>query len=754
MGSFGRPGTRFNYNLPYPHFEQIRQRNTTLDGVFAMSRMGRVSVALRGEPDIAEGLFVSGDYYETLRLRPAVGRLLAPADDRAGQAVAVISHPYWQRRFGGRTDIVGDAITLNQIPFTIVGVEPKGFLGIEVGKPYDISVPMRALEIIREGNAPWNEAFATWIYVTGRLKRGVSLEQAEAETKEIFRQTSVDAARSPAEARLAMEHMFRLELGTTGTVSGLRTGYERWLRLLLMLLGAVLLLASLNVATLLLSRSDTRRGEITMRLALGAGRWRIVRQFLTESLVLAAVAGGLGLAIASWGSRVLLRVAVPAADRLPIDVTLDLRLVSFTAGVSLLTCVLFGLIPPIRATSPRVLLTARQVGGGRQRRLVDRALVASQVALSLVLLVAAGLFLRTLTSIWALDTGYDRQNVLMFSVDARLAGKRGPDVPNTYRRLLDELRSVPGARSVTASAVRPVDDSIYLVSSVRQVGDKLLPDDQRIRVAFNNVAPGYFSTVGIPLAAGRDFDERDSMTAPKVVIISERMARHFDGNPVGQRIPSGPVTAEVVGVVKDIRYVNVKDAPREVLYFPMFQVQEVFPPTFEIRYAGVASEIVQSIRATVSRTDPGLTMFRVKTLEAQTRDSLSRERLLAMLSTYVGGFAVLLACIGLYGLLSYGVTRRTAEIGLRMAIGAQPSTVRWLLLRDAAATVLAGAVVGLVGSFVAVRLVETQLFGVRPHDPTTLVGATLLLLAVAFAAAYLPAHRASRIDPVTALRHE
>jgi predicted permease len=754
VGSFGRPGATFNYNLPYPQFQQIRQRNTTLDGVFATSPMGRVTVALRGEPDIAEGLFASGDYYETLRLTPALGRLLGPADDRAGQTVAVISHSYWQRHFGGRTDIVGAAITLNQIPFTIIGVEPQGFAGIEVGRPYDISVPIRALEMLRGGNAPWNDAFATWIYVTGRLKPGVSLAQAEAEIKAIFRQASVDGARSPTEGRLATEHIFKLESGAAGTASGLRSGYERWLRLLLMLLGAVLLLASLNVATLLLSRSDARRGEIATRQALGAGRWRIVRQFLTESLVLAAVAGGLGLAIASWGSRILLRIAVPGAERLPIDVTPDLRTVGFTAGVSLVTCVLYGLIPAIRATSQRVLLTTRQVNGGRQRRLVDRALVASQVALSLVLLVAAGLFLRTLTSIWALDTGYDRHNVLMFSVDARLAGMRRPDVLTAYRQLLDDLRSVPGAQSVTASAVRPVDDSTYLVGSVSQVGDKLLPDDHRIRVAFNDVAPAYFATVGIPLIAGRDFDERDSLTAPKVVIISERMARHFDGNPIGQRIVSG-AAAEVVGIVKDIRYANVKDAPREVLYFPLFQAP-VPAPTFEIRYTGadVPSDVVQSIRAAVSRANPGLTMFQMKTLEAQTRDSLSRERLLAMLSTYVGGFALVLACIGLYGLLTYAVTRRTAEIGLRMAIGAQPSTVRWLLLRDAVATVLAGAVLGLVGSFAVVRLVQTQLFGVRPHDPATFVGATLLLLAVAFVAAYLPAYRASRIDPVTALRYE
>lgn len=753
VASFGRPGTTFNYNLPYPQFEQIRQRTTTLEGVFATSQMGQVAVALRGEPDVAEGLFVSGDYYGTLRLTPELGRLLGPADDRAGQAVAVISHAYWLRRFGGRPDVVGDAITLNQQPFTIVGVEPRGFAGIEVGRPYDISVPIRAIEVVREGTPLWNEPFATWIFITGRLKPGVALQQAEAETREIFRQAGVDGARSPEDRRLATEHVLRLEPGATGTASGLRAGYQRWLRLLLMLLGGVLLLSCLNVATLLLSRSDARRNEIITRLALGAGRRRVVRQFLTESLVLAIVAGSLGLAIAAWASGVLLRVAVPGTAPLPIDVAPDLRLVGFTACVSLITCFLFGLLPAIRATSPRLLQTAREVGGGRQRRIVDRALVASQMALSLVLLVAAGLFVRTLTSIYALDTGYNRDNVLMFSIDARQARMRLPDVLNAYRQLLDELRSVPGVQSATASAVRPVDDSIYLVGSVGQAGERLFPGDNRIRAAFNNVTPAYFATVGIPMIAGRDFDDRDSMAAPKAVIISERMARHFDGNPIGQRLVSGPVTAEVVGIVKDIRYANVKDAPREVLYFPLFQ-RPTPTPAFAMRYTGDASAIAQLSREAVSRTHPGLTMFRVTTLDAQTRESLSRERLLAMLSTYVGGFAVLLACIGLYGLLSYGVTRRTAEIGLRMAIGAPPSTVRSLILRDAAATVLAGAALGLAGSLAAMRLVETQLVGVRPNDLVTFAGATLLLLAVALLAAYLPARRASRIDPVTALRHE
>jgi len=755
VASFGGPRGRFNHSLPYPHFERIEERNTTLDGLFATYPFGRVTLTVDGKPEIAEGIYVTGDYYRTLRLTPALGRLLGPDDDRPGRAVAVLSHAYWQRRFAGRPAAGGAAVSLNGVPFTVVGVEPEGFAGTEVGRSYDISVPMRALELLSEGKPLWNEAFATWIYMMGRMKPGISISEAEAEMRTIFAQVSLDAARGPGQERLARAHQLRLESAATGSHSDLRVAYERWLRMLLMVLGAVLLLASLNVATLMLSRGDTRQREITTRLALGAGRWQIVRQLLTEALVLAGIAGALGLALASWGSHTLLRIAVPASDRLPIDLVLHYRIVAFTAAVALLTCVLFGLIPAIRATSPRPFLATRQIGGGRRRRLVDRVLVASQVALSLVLLVAAGLFLRTLDNIWALDTGYERDNVLMFSVDARLAGKRGAEVPNTYRQLLETLRGVPGARSVTASVVRPVSDSYYLIDSVRQAGERSFPDDQRIRVAFNIVAPGYFSTLGIPLLAGRDFDHRDSPNAPKVVIVSERMAQHFDGHPVGQRIGSGPDAREVIGVVKDIRYANVKDAPREVLYFPMFQARSLsFWPTFEIRYTGAASDVLRSIREAVSRTDSGLTMFRVRTLEAQTQDSLSRERLLAMLTSYVGGFALLLACIGLYGLMTCRVTQRTAEIGLRMAMGARPATVRWLVIRDATAMVLAGAVAGLLASFGAVRLVETQLFGIAPHDAVALGSATLVLLGAAFAAAFLPARRASRIDPMVALRCE
>jgi predicted permease len=487
------------------------------------------------------------------------------------------------------------------------------------------------------------------------------------------------------------------------------------------------------------------------RMALGASRWRIVRQLLTESLMLAALAGVIGVAIANWGSRLLLRIAVPAAEQPPVDLTADHRMLAFTAIVVLMTAVLIGLIPALRATAPRPFLATRQIGG--RRRIADRVLVASQVALSLVLLVGAGLFLRTIANIRALDTGYNRQNVLIFSLDAAQVGKRGEEARQSYRRVLEELQGTPGAQSIAASIVRPVSDNYYFIDSVSQIADKRLPDDQRIRVAFNLVAPGYFGTLGIPLLAGRDFDDRDSPTAPKVVIVSERMARHFVGDPIGQRI-GGAEGMEVVGVVKDIRYANVKDAPREVLYFPMFQATSGYTPSFEIKYAGDVSAIVPFVREAVGRVDPRLTIFRMKTLERQTEESLSRERLLAMLTSYFGGFAVLLACIGLYGLMSYGVNQRTPEMGLRMALGAKPSAVRWIVVREATTTVVAGAALGVIAALAAVRLVRSQLFGVEPHDPVAIGVATLVLLTLALLAAYLPARRASRIDPLVALRHE
>ena len=755
LASFASPG-RSNYSMPYPQFDAIRQRTTTLAGIFALSPLGRVTVSAADGADAANGVHVSGDYYRTLGLTPALGRLLDAADDRPGQQVAVLNHGYWQRRFGGRRDIIGTAIALNRVPFTIVGVEPPGFTGTEVGRPYDVTVPLQAIPALNEGRPMLSGVFTTWLYIMGRLKPGVTLQAAEQEARAIFKQVSLERARTADDQRLARESWLRFEPGARGNVSDLRAKYAQWLELLLMLLGAVLLLASLNVATLLLSRSDARRHEIATRLALGAGRWRIVRQFVTESLVLAAVAAAGGLVLAVWGSRALLTIALPAAERPPIELSPNLRLLALTIAVSALTCLLFGLVPALRATTASRLSANRQVGAGPRRRALDRTLVAAQVALSLVLLVAAGLFARTLQNLWGQQPGYDRRNVLMVSADPRLAGRTADEIPRTYRRILEELRRVPGALSVTMSAVRPVSPNYYFITSFAEAGGRTLPDEQRIRAAFNHIAPGYFATLGIPVIAGRDFDERDTRDSPRVAIIGERMARHFEGNPVGQQIASGPSAREIVGVVRDVRYANVKDAIRDVIYFPVFQLASKdisFAPTFEIRYAGGVADVLPRVRDAVARVDQSLTPFNATTLERQTGDSFSRERLLAILTSYFGAFAALLSCIGLYGLVSYGVTQRTAEMGLRMALGAPPAAVRWMVVREDARTILAGAAAGVGAAALAVRLLRSQLFGVEPFDPAIVATATIVLLVMAFAAAFLPARRAARIDPAVALRH-
>ena len=720
--SGSRPGNSY---MPYPQFEAMRQDSRFVEGLFARTEAGRLRVGARGVTEVAVGLQVTGSYHGTLGVRPALGRLLTPADDRPGHAtVAVISHAYWQRRFGGDASIVGSTIALNQTPFTVVGVEPPGFFGATLGSAPDVIMPMQARDLLTTTESPWRAAFATWIQIMGRLRGDATIEQATQELTSIYERVSIDAAGGAAaqsdDARLARETKVIVRPGAKGGPSGLRNTYERGLRLLLMMLGGILCLASLNVATLLLARSASRREEIATRLALGADRWRIVRQLLTESAVIAGSGGLLGLLVAWRGSELLLRLATSNTEALPISVAPDARVIAFTLAVSIASCLLFGVLPAMRATASSRSSSSREVSG-RRRRLLDRTLVASQAALSLVLVVLAGLFLRSLHNLWVQDTGYDRRNVLMFSPDKELKGMTPPQVMGMLERLLDELREVPGVRAAAVSTVRPVSDSYYFIDRITQLGDRVLTRDETVGVAFNHLSPGYFSVMNIPLVSGRDFERRDGPEAPRVAIVSEKLARRFAGNPVGQRIEMGRGNVrEVIGVAKDSRYARVKEAPRDVVYMPLFQDFPRFMPSFEVRYEGTAAETLQAATAAAKRVDPALTVVNARTLETETQRSFARERLLALLTTYLGAFALLLAGVGLYGLMTCTVAERTRELGLRMALGARPSGIRWSVIGDGARTALFGLVVGLAGALSVVRLTRTLLFEVEPVDPVAI----------------------------------
>jgi predicted permease len=530
------------------------------------------------------------------------------------------------------------------------------------------------------------------------------------------------------------------------------------LKLLMWVAGIVLLVACVNVANLLLARASHRRREIAVRMALGASRGRLVRQLVTESMVLALAGGLLAIPMAWWGSLALVSMISAADSPVPLAVDPDWTTFAFTAAVSLLAGILFGLAPALRGTraDPGPVLKEGTRPVGRSSHTLDRALVVAQVALSVVLVTGAGLFLRTLGKLWDVNTGYDRENVLMFSVDAKLAGYPSDRAGAVYREILQKVRALPGVTSATASIVRPVDDEFNLLDQVNEIDGRSLPEPSVIRVAWNATSPGYFSTISTPLVSGRDFDSHDGESAPKVVIVSESLAnRAFPNrNPIGHRLGD----ATIVGVVKDSLYRGARDRPRPLLYHPLFQHgpdQEYrwgFV-SFELRY-GSLSNLAEEVRREVASVDPNLPVFRSKTLAAQTAESLMEERLLAALSTFFGALALLLACVGLYGLMAYAVARRTAEIGIRLALGARRDGILWLVLRETLWLTLAGIAAGVPLALWAARYAKSELFGVSPADPLTIGVTVALLLGVAALAGYIPARRAVGVDPVVALRYE
>ena len=766
--------------LSYAAFEHLRDHNQVLSGLCSFSYATRVSASIGGQAEVVEGQLVSGGFFSTLGVEAAAGRTFTEEDDKesGNQPVAVLSYNYWKRRFGNNPAVVGQTMVFNNAPFTIIGMTPPEFFGAIAGSAPDVFLPSAAGDQIlprrqrhRSGPLP---------FVLARLKPGVAESQAGAALTLLLQQAllaEVGTQLSPEKQQAIQKQNMELKPASQG-FSALRQQYSEPLRLLMAVVGLVLLIACANVANLLLARATARRKEIAVRLALGASRLRLIRQLLTESLLLAMIGGGAGLLLAYWCSGLLLAVVssgrnpVTAGASLSLSVPLDNRVLAFTAIVSMLAGILFGLAPAWRATrlelAPTLKDNARDLGGSRRFRW-GKILVAAQVALSLTLLVGAGLFARSLGKLKSLDLGFKRENVLLFSVDPQLIRYQGAQIAGLYKQMLERIAAIPGVHSVSLGRQGLLNGG-GTQGSITVPGYTPSPEENGITQTREGaewnapwlcqVGPRFFETAGMTILRGRDFGPQDNETARKVAVVNEAFARYYFGStdPIGKRFDRGQNDGgevEIIGLVKDAKSVSIREQTPRTFYVPFLQDPGSWrETTFQARTAGDPLKLVGAIRREVQGIDQNLPLFRARTLEAQVDESLGQERLVATLSSLFGLLALLLACAGLYGVLSYSVSRRTHEMGIRLALGAQPGDVLWIVLRETFALVMIGIVIGASASLAAGRLISSMLFGLTPTDPVTMSLAILVMISVATLAGYLPARRAARVDPMVALRYE
>jgi predicted permease len=746
-------------------FERLRTQRGAIAELFAFAPFSRVNVMVDGVPEVAAfAQLVSGNYHRGLGVPAAIGRTLTPSDDRAdAPPVAVISHRFWQRRFAGDAAVVGRTIQINRVSTEIVGVTAHGFDGaLQVGESPDVSVPLSHYLLFQPDRTGRSEPGYWWIRLMGRLSPGATPAQARATLEPLFQATAREGWLLGRTATNVGDPMpddpaLVMELGAQGE-NDVRRQVERPLRILMGLVSLVLVAACANVANLLLARGTSRHREIALRLALGAGRRRIVRQLLVEALVLSALGAALGLALA-WSARGALIALQPFGPGALVDLPLDVRVLGFTFAAALLTTVVFGLVPALSAA--RVDLAsefqsgARALGGGYRSRLAQ-ALTIVQIALSLVLLVSTGLFVRTLANLQAVQTGFDHHGLVLFRLDATSAGYTAEQAAGIQQRVLERLEGIPDVQSATFS-------SVALLSGVRQNKRVTVPGHTPARgasniVNTNGLAPGFFSAIGLPILAGRGFTAADDRTAPRVAVVNQRFVRDYFGgqNPLGQPIVVGPAPTdrvEVVGVAADAKYTVIRGDMPPAIYFPAFQRLDGDASfAVRLRSAQQGGAVFAAIRGIVHDVDPALPVLNLRTQEAQLDRLHAPELLFARLSGSFGLVVMVLACVGLYGLLSHLVLRRTDEIGLRMGVGARPTQMLGMVLWESARLVVIGIVVGVATASYATRLIESMLYGLTPIDPLTYGGAALALVAAALTASLVPARRVTRIDPMTALR--
>ena len=747
----------------YWRFEQLRDRNDVFSGVVGVRTFDDVTMTAADQPlGRASVELVTGNYFDLLGVRPVLGRPITPDDDRAEGAgpVAVISYGLWQRAFAGSGDVLGRPVRLragrvgggtsgfepdtpnvrreDAALVTIIGVAPPEFFGDTVGKLVDVWIPITMQPVLMPGRAWLTRKTASWVNIMGRVRAGITEEQARESLTRLWRQIRADEIgpsitederRNLANARLTVES------GEKGFAQ-IRREFSQPLLILMSVVTLVLLIACLNVANLLLARATARQQEISMRLSLGASRTRLVRQLLTESLLLAGTGGVLGLAIAIAGARFLVTMVSGDSQNIALRLSPDSRILVFTIALSVVSGILFGLVPALVGTRRELqhVLKDSSRSGGRRRSRAAKTLVAVQIAVSLVLLVGCGLFLRTLYNLKAERLGYDPRGLIIVRVDPVAAGYKGDDISRAMVGLMHRFAALPGVRSATFSE-NGLFSGTESGASIDVEGFTPSSDEDR-NARFDQAGPGYFTNVGIPSVLGRDFTERDAAGAPGVTIINDTMARfYFPGqNPIGKRISgrgSSDLSLEIVGVARDARDHDIRSAPVRRFYVSYLQpIDGITTANFEIRAAGDIGSLFGPIRSEVERFDPKLPILSLKTAQALVDQSIVTERLIAKLSTFFGGLAVLLAGIGLYGVMSYTVARRTTEIGVRMALGAPRSTVASMILREILRLVAIGSAAGAIVALILARFVESLIFGLKPHDPLTVLLAAVILLVI------------------------
>jgi predicted permease len=766
--------------FPYPAFERLRKSNEVLSAIFAYRPARKLNVMALGQAEVTSGEYVSGDYFRGLEVVPAAGRLIADDDDLPGAPGAVVlSYALAEKRFGDVARAIGQPVLVNNASFTAIGVAPPGFFGVDPAKAPDLYLPLHADLLMNPESGPWanpNSRFLDqnyyWTEMMGRLRPGVTMAQAQTALAPVFNGWVATTATGESERKNLPQLLLK---GGAGGLDNLRREYSQPLYILLLMVGLLLAIACANIANLLLARATARRREMAVRLSMGAGRWRIVRQLLAESLMLASLGGAAGILFAVWGIRFLTLMLAAGSETFHLHAELNWRVLLAAFALTVITGVLFGLAPAMEATrvDPMPVLKESRTGGpvSRARRFsLSRLLVVSQMAISVVLLVGAGLFVRTLSNLQSVDLGFQKESLLLFKLNALQAGHRDADIFSFYGDLEKRLASIPGVRSAALANSPLIGDGAWgwPVIPVGKEKPEKAPSghgsglaDSATRVLA--IGPGFFKTMQIPLLAGREFNESDRKGAAPVAMVNEAWAKlNLDSrNPVGQRVVSYGIDGksqemEIVGLVRNARYDDLTGRFPPIAYLPVEQssTETAAEMTFFLRTAGDPLGYAGAVREIVRQADARIPVTGLGTQAAQIEREMSAQSIFARLCTAFAMLALAIACVGLYGTVSYNVARRTGEIGIRMALGAQRTRVVGMVLRQVLTLVALGLAIGMPAAFGMAKLAGSLLYGIKPNDPLPLVAAVLILLVAASLAGYAPARRASRIDPVIALRHE